>query len=44
MSQHETAVHEDTPSGKSLWPLAAVILLVVFVPALLAWSITLFHH
>ena len=31
----------EEPAHKSLWPVAAVILLVVFTPALLAWGMSL---
>jgi hypothetical protein len=44
MSEHQTSVQENHPSDKSLWPVAAVILLVVFMPAFLAWALTLIHH
>ena len=41
MSQVHTVIVEGHPdtSRKPLWPVAAVILLVVFAPAAIAWAI-----
>jgi hypothetical protein len=36
--------HHEYPARKPLWPLAAVILGVVFTPALLAFVLTLLRH
>ena len=41
MSQSESIVTPTVSQNKRLWPVAALILFVVFTPALLAWAVSL---
>jgi hypothetical protein len=43
MTQSDTLLTDASPHGKPLWPIAAVILAVVFVPALLAAALMMFR-
>ena len=46
LTQSEALVHSPAQSSKrfDLWIAGAVVLGVVFVPALVAWTISLFMH
>jgi hypothetical protein len=44
MSEVPLENSDPLPDKKPLWPLAVVILVVVFAPAFLAWAVGMLHQ